>query len=64
VTTWVFDLDNALSCRRFFFDLIEVRMTAVMRAIGVDRAEADRLGLCLHYWHTHRHHARGPHARA
>ncbi len=53
VTTWVFDLDNTLyppSAR--LFDLIEVRMTAwVMQALGVDRAEADRLR--VHYWHTH-----------
>lgn len=53
VTTWVFDLDNTLyppSAR--LFDLIEVRMTAwVMQALGVERAEADRLR--AHYWHTH-----------
>jgi putative hydrolase of the HAD superfamily len=53
VTTWVFDLDNTLyppSAR--LFDLIEVRMTDwVMRAIGVERAEADRLR--AHYWRTH-----------
>ena len=53
VTTWVFDLDNTLyppSAR--LFDLIEVRMTAyVMDALGVDKAEADRLR--VHYWRTH-----------
>jgi putative hydrolase of the HAD superfamily len=53
VTTWVFDLDNTLyppSAR--LFDLIEVRMTAwVMREIGVDRAEADRLR--RHYWQSY-----------
>jgi putative hydrolase of the HAD superfamily len=50
VRAWVFDLDNTLyppSAR--LFDLIEVRMTAwVMQAIGVDRAEADRLR--AKYW--------------
>lgn len=53
VSTWVFDLDNTLyppSAR--LFDLIEVRMTAwVMRALDVDRAEADRLRLL--YWQEH-----------
>ncbi len=53
VTSWVFDLDNTLyppSAR--LFDLIEVRMTAwVMRTLGVERTEADRLR--LHYWRTH-----------
>lgn len=53
VTAWVFDLDNTLyppSAR--LFDLIEVRMTAyVMDALGVERAEADRLR--RHYWRTH-----------
>ncbi len=50
VTTWVFDLDNTLyppSVR--LFDQIEVRMTDwVMRALGVERVEADRLR--GHYW--------------
>ncbi len=50
VTTWVFDLDNTLyppRCR--LFDQIEVKMTDwVMQALGVDRAEADRLR--QHYW--------------
>ncbi|RVV98727.1 pyrimidine 5'-nucleotidase [Mesobaculum littorinae] len=45
IRTWVFDLDNTLyppSAR--LFDQMEVRMTAwVMRELGVDRAEADRL---------------------
>jgi putative hydrolase of the HAD superfamily len=45
VSTWVFDLDNTLyppSAR--LFDQIEVLMTRyVMRALGVPRAEADRL---------------------
>ncbi len=53
VTTWVFDLDHTLyppSAR--LFDLIEVRMaTWVMNALGVTRAEANRLR--LHYWQTH-----------
>jgi putative hydrolase of the HAD superfamily len=53
VDSWVFDLDNTLyppSAR--LFDQIEVRMTAwVMQALGVDRAEADRLR--RHYWETH-----------
>ncbi|MEM6303164.1 MAG: pyrimidine 5'-nucleotidase [Pseudomonadota bacterium] len=53
VTTWVFDLDNTLYPAHVrLFDQIEVRMTAwVMSALGVDRAEADRLR--LHYWQTH-----------
>ncbi|MGB3177376.1 MAG: pyrimidine 5'-nucleotidase [Albidovulum sp.] len=45
VTTWVFDLDNTLypPCMRLF-DQIEIRMTAyVMTALGVPKAEADRL---------------------
>ena len=53
VTGWVFDLDNTLyppSAR--LFDQIEVRMTAwVQSAVGVDRAEADRLR--KHYWRTY-----------
>ena len=53
VSTWVFDLDNTLyppSAR--LFDLIEVRMTAwVMGALGVERAEADRLR--RHYWQSY-----------
>ncbi|MEE4188233.1 MAG: pyrimidine 5'-nucleotidase [Roseobacter sp.] len=53
VSTWVFDLDHTLyppSAR--LFDLIEVRMTDyVMSALGVERAEADRLR--VHYWATH-----------
>jgi putative hydrolase of the HAD superfamily len=53
VTGWVFDLDNTLyppSAR--LFDQIEVRMTAwVQQAVGVDRAEADRLR--KHYWRTY-----------
>ncbi len=53
VTTWVFDLDNTLyppSAR--LFDLIEVRMTTwVMRELGVERAEADRLR--RHYWQSY-----------
>lgn len=53
VNTWVFDLDNTLyPPEARLFDLIEVRITAwVMDAIGVTRAEADRLR--KHYWHTH-----------
>lgn len=50
VRTWVFDLDNTLyppSVR--LFDQIEVKMTHwVMRELGVDRPEADRLR--QHYW--------------
>ncbi|PKP74219.1 MAG: pyrimidine 5'-nucleotidase [Alphaproteobacteria bacterium HGW-Alphaproteobacteria-6] len=50
---WVFDLDNTLyppGAR--LFDQIEVRMTDyVMAALGVARAEADRLR--DHYWQTH-----------
>jgi len=50
VRAWVFDLDNTLyppSAR--LFDQIELRMSAwVMQALGVDRAEADRLR--RHYW--------------
>ena len=50
VTTWVFDLDNTLyppSMR--LFDQIEARMTDwVMRTLGVDRSEADRLRIL--YW--------------
>ncbi|MFL4471872.1 pyrimidine 5'-nucleotidase [Tateyamaria armeniaca] len=53
VRAWVFDLDNTLyhpSAR--LFDQIEVRMVAyVMDALGVDRAEANRLR--VHYWRTH-----------
>lgn len=53
VTTWVFDLDNTLYPPRYrLFDQIEVRMTAwVMQALGVDRAEADRLR--QHYWDSY-----------
>lgn len=53
VTTWVFDLDNTLYPPRYrLFDQIEVKMTQwVMDALGVDRAEADRLR--QHYWDTH-----------
>jgi len=49
----VFDLDNTLyPPEARLFDLIEVRMTNwVMNAIGVDRAEADRLRTS--YWHTY-----------
>ncbi|NOE33196.1 MULTISPECIES: pyrimidine 5'-nucleotidase [unclassified Ruegeria] len=50
VTQWVFDLDNTLYPPHMrLFDQIEVLMTDyVMRAIGVDQAEADRLR--AHYW--------------
>lgn len=53
VDTWVFDLDNTLyPPRARLFDQIEVKMTQyVMDALGVDRAEADRLR--SHYWHEH-----------
>jgi len=45
VRHWVFDLDNTLyPPEARLFDQIEVRMTAyVMDALGVDRAEANRL---------------------
>ncbi|MFP4406153.1 MAG: pyrimidine 5'-nucleotidase, partial [Rhodosalinus sp.] len=45
VAHWVFDLDNTLyPPEARLFDQIEVRMTAyVMEALGVTRAEADRL---------------------
>ena len=45
VTCWVFDLDNTLYPPQTpLFDQISLRMTAwVMEALGVDRAEADRL---------------------
>jgi putative hydrolase of the HAD superfamily len=53
ISTWVFDLDHTLyppSARLFAH--IEVRMTAyVMQALGVDRAEADRLR--KFYWATY-----------
>lgn len=50
VAFWVFDLDNTLyPPRARLFDQIEVRMTDwVMQALGVDRAEADRLR--RQYW--------------
>lgn len=50
---WVFDLDNTLYPPHMqLFDQIEVRMTAyVMDALGVTRAEADRLR--SHYWREH-----------
>lgn len=53
VNTWVFDLDHTLyPPQARLFDLIEVRMSAwVMKALGVGRAEADRLR--LHYWQVH-----------
>lgn len=53
VSHWVFDLDNTLYPPRVrLFDQIEVRMTNwVMDALGVDRAEADRLR--QKYWHEH-----------
>lgn len=50
VATWVFDLDNTLyPPEARLFDQIEVRMTDwVMRALGVDRVEANRVR--RHYW--------------
>jgi putative hydrolase of the HAD superfamily len=53
VTAWVFDLDNTLyPPEAQLFDQIEVRMTDwVMQALGVTRAEADRLR--AHYWRTY-----------
>lgn len=53
VRTWVFDLDNTLyPVQMRLFDQIEVRMTNwVMTALGVNRAEADRLR--HHYWQSY-----------
>jgi putative hydrolase of the HAD superfamily len=53
VTTWVFDLDHTLYPPDMaLFDQINVKMTAyVMEALGVDRAEADRLR--HRYWREH-----------
>lgn len=53
IRCWVFDLDNTLYPPQMrLFDLIETRMTAwVMRALSVDRAEADRLR--RHYWQSY-----------
>lgn len=53
VTTWVFDLDNTLyPPSAGLFSQIRLRMTRwVMDALGVDRAEADRLR--HHYWVTY-----------
>ena len=53
VETWVFDLDNTLYPPEMaLFDQINTRMTAfVMEALGVDRAEADRLRHL--YWRRH-----------
>ncbi|MGB0440451.1 MAG: pyrimidine 5'-nucleotidase, partial [Paracoccaceae bacterium] len=53
VSTWVFDLDNTLYPPEMrLFDQIETRMSDwVMRAVGVDRTEADRLR--VHYWRTY-----------
>lgn len=50
IRTWVFDLDNTLyPPEARLFDQIEVRMTAwVQAALGVGRAEADRLR--AQYW--------------
>jgi putative hydrolase of the HAD superfamily len=53
VEHWVFDLDNTLyPPEARLFDQIEARMTAwVMAALGLGRAEADRLR--RHYWETY-----------
>ena len=53
VLHWVFDLDNTLyHPRARLFDQIDVRMTDwIVRVLGVDRAEADRLR--RHYWLTY-----------
>ena len=53
VRHWVFDLDNTLyPPQARLFDQIEVRMTNyVMTALGVTRAEADRLR--KHYWQNY-----------
>ncbi|NCO87814.1 MAG: pyrimidine 5'-nucleotidase [Rhodobacterales bacterium] len=50
VRAWVFDLDNTLyPPEARLFDQIELRVTDfVARALGVERAEADRLR--EHYW--------------
>jgi len=53
IDAWVFDLDNTLYPPRVrLFDRIERRMTDyVMAALGLDRAEADRLR--ARYWAEH-----------
>jgi putative hydrolase of the HAD superfamily len=53
VETWVFDLDNTLYPPAVrLFDQIEARMLGyVMRTLGVDAAEADRLRRL--YWETY-----------
>ncbi|MEM6408319.1 MAG: pyrimidine 5'-nucleotidase [Pseudomonadota bacterium] len=53
ITTWVFDLDHTLyPPQTRLFDQIEARMVAyVMRALGVDKAEADKLRAA--YWRAH-----------
>ena len=53
VATWVFDLDHTLYPPEMaLFDQINIRMTDfVMDALGLDRAEADRLR--DRYWRDH-----------
>ncbi|MEM7469914.1 MAG: pyrimidine 5'-nucleotidase [Pseudomonadota bacterium] len=53
VSAWVFDLDHTLYAPQTrLFDQIEARMvTYVMRALGVGRAEADKLR--ADYWQAH-----------
>jgi putative hydrolase of the HAD superfamily len=53
VRHWVFDLDNTLyPPEARLFDHIQAKMNAwVMRELGVDAAEADRLR--AHYWREH-----------
>ena len=53
VDTWVFDLDNTLyPPTDRLFDQIEARMRDyIIRTLGVDMAEADRLR--AQYWRTH-----------
>lgn len=53
VATWVFDLDHTLYPPEMaLFDQINIRMTDyVMEALGLDRAEADRLR--DRYWRDH-----------
>ncbi len=53
VETWVFDLDNTLYQPEIrLFDQIEAKMTAyVMRALGVEREEANHLRDA--YWRDH-----------
>lgn len=53
VETWIFDLDNTLyPPEARLMDQVDARMTAyIMRELGVDRAEADRIR--AEYWLSH-----------